>query len=62
MPTEVCAGAVVAGNGPPWCMPWVTATPVGKPSKISAPAALAERGGQQRDELGVLGLRRGPSR
>ena len=37
MPTEVCAGAVVAGNGPPWCMPWVTATPVGKPSKISRP-------------------------
>jgi hypothetical protein len=32
MPTDVCAGAEVAGYGPPWCMPWVTATPVGKPS------------------------------
>ena len=21
MPTDVCAGALVAGNGPPWCMP-----------------------------------------
>jgi len=37
IPTEVGAGAVVAGYGPPWCMPWVTATPVGKPSKISRP-------------------------
>ena len=23
MPTDVCPGAVVAGYGPPWCMPWV---------------------------------------
>ena len=21
IPTDVCAGALVAGNGPPWCMP-----------------------------------------
>ena len=57
MPTEVCAGAVVAGYGPPWCMPWVTATPVGKPSKISRPLRSPSAVGQQRDQLRVLGLR-----
>ncbi len=38
MPTDVWSGLVVAGNGPPWCMPKVTATPVGKPLKITRPA------------------------
>jgi hypothetical protein len=41
MPTDVCAGAVVAGNGPPWFIPWVTATPVGKPSKTTRPVRSA---------------------
>ena len=40
-PTEVWAAAVLAGQGPPWCIAQRTATPVGQPFQISA--ALPEQ-------------------
>ncbi len=49
-PTDVCSAFVVDGYGPPCCIPWLTATPVGKPFQISRPAfsrsALASRSGR----------------
>src|SRR5947209_2355613 len=38
-PTEVYAGAVVAGHGPPWCWAQGTATPVGQPVNTTRPVA-----------------------
>ena len=61
IPTEVCAGADVAGYGPPWCMPWVTATPVGKPSNTTRPARSAIRSVSVAEQLRVL-LRLGVDR
>ena len=58
MPTDVCSGLVVAGNGPPWCMPYVTATPVGKPSNMTRPARSASAATIVRDVLAGLGVHR----
>ncbi len=50
-PTEVCAGAVVAGHGPPCCWAQVTATPVGQPFTTTRP--------QRRDSRSTSGPRSG---
>ena len=39
----MCNGTVVAGQGPPWCIAHVTATPVGQPPNTTRPARAESR-------------------